>query len=114
MTYNRKDTSYGLNTFSDEEQDFIFECCNKNLLMETNDLVELISYVLCQKKDQIRAYMWKEGYRQREEIRVAIYLDRLVEQVARDTGFHVEQYEPSPELLRLLEKMKQCPAPSTQ
>jgi hypothetical protein len=90
---------------TDEEIKIVFEYCEDNLLMPTNELVEIVAKKLDREPSTIRAIMWREGVRPRQEVRRDHYIDRIARQVSRDTGFSPEPYIPSPEFFRILKKL---------
>ena len=90
---------------TDEEKTYIVQACDDNLLMSTDELVECICEKFNRNPETIRAYMWKEGFRPRQEVRRDHYIGRIAKEVARDTGFSPEPYQPSPIYFKLLKKI---------
>lgn len=90
---------------TEKERKYIFEECENNLLAPTSELVKRLAKTLDREENTIRAILWKEGYRPREEVRVTNLIRRIGRQVAKEEGYNVRPVKPSSEFTRILKKL---------
>lgn len=113
MAYVKKQNKSGkrgrILPLSKEEQAFIRNYCDENLLKDTNEVAAEIASILDRDHNTIRTHMWRQGYRPRQEIIGRNLVNRIHKQFLKDEGLEFLYADPpklSDEVLIILEKFK--------